>query len=100
VPALAGLNFLTQLMLPIYNINQVSYRQAVIPAELQGRMNATVRTFIWGTLPLGALIGGILGTQIGLVPTIYVGGTISALAVLWILAGPIKIRQAPHPERT
>jgi MFS family permease len=98
LPGLAALNFVTQAMNPIYNINQVSYRQAVIPVALQGRMNATVRTLIWGTIPLGALIGGVLGRAIGLVPTIYVSATVGVLAVLWILAGPVRIRNQATPE--
>jgi predicted MFS family arabinose efflux permease len=98
LPGLAALNFVTQAMNPIYNINQVSYRQAVIPVALQGRMNATVRTLIWGTIPLGALIGGVLGRAIGLVPTIYASATVGTLAVLWILAGPVRVRNQPTPE--
>lgn len=96
VPGLAALSFITQAMYPIYNINQVSYRQAVIPVALQGRMNATVRTLIWGTIPLGALIGGLLGNVIGLVPTIYAGAGLGILGVIWILAGPIQVHGPPE----
>jgi hypothetical protein len=39
----------------IYNVNQVSYRQALVDVRKQGRLNATVRTFVWGTLPLERL---------------------------------------------
>jgi hypothetical protein len=83
---------------PLYNINQGSYRQAAIPLSLQGRLNATVRTFIFGTMPVGAFIGGVLGAFIGLVPTIYVGGAVSMLAVVWILAGPFRIQGQPAIE--
>ena len=38
----------------IYNINQVSFRQAITPAPMQGRMNATMRFIVWGTIPIGA----------------------------------------------
>jgi predicted MFS family arabinose efflux permease len=100
IPALAALSFVSQAMTPIYNISQVSYRQAVVPVALQGRLNATVRTIIWGTLPIGAFIGGVLGAQIGLVPTIYIGGAIGTLAVLWILAGPVRIRSVSNPDPT
>lgn len=41
----------------IYNISQVSLRQAITPHRLQGRMNATMRFLVWGTMPLGALAG-------------------------------------------
>ena len=45
-----------------YNIVQVSYRQAICPARLQGRMNSAMRFIVWGTIPLGTLAGGALGT--------------------------------------
>ena len=39
----------------IYNISQVSYRQAITPNRMLGRMNATMRFMVWGTMPLGSL---------------------------------------------
>ena len=41
----------------IYNISQVSYRQAITPNRMLGRMNATMRFMVWGTMPLGSLTG-------------------------------------------
>jgi MFS family permease len=42
----------------VYNVAQVSFRQALCPPRLLGRMNATLRFLVWGTLPLGAVVGG------------------------------------------
>ncbi|MBC5800581.1 MAG: MFS transporter [Candidatus Eremiobacteraeota bacterium] len=64
--ALLGLPYVVLLLssavvavsVPIYNVNQISYRQALVDVRMQGRMNATMRTFVWGTLPVGALAGG------------------------------------------
>jgi len=78
------------MMVPIYNINQISYRQALVDVRLQGRMNATMRTFVWGTLPLGALLGGYAGTAIGVVPTIAIGAIVATLSALWLL--PLRER--------
>ena len=39
-------NGLVAICVTIYNVNQVSYRQALVDARLQGRMNATVRSFV------------------------------------------------------
>ncbi len=84
--------------LPIYNINQVSLRQAITPDRLQGRMNATMRTIVWGTIPLGSFMGGIVGAQIGVVQTIVIGGVVTALSVLWIVFGPvISLEKSPDP---
>ena len=80
-----------------YNITQVSLRQAITPDRVQGRMNATMRTIVWGTIPIGSVLGGILGTTIGVVPTIVLGGFITMLAAGWILAGPVRIRVQPAP---
>jgi len=46
----------------VYNINQVSYRQAISPTAIQGRMNATMRFLVWGTIPIGAILGGLVAT--------------------------------------
>jgi MFS family permease len=55
----------------VYNVAQVSYRQAVTPPELMGRMNAAVRWIVWGTMPVGGVLGGALGTLIGVRPTLW-----------------------------
>ncbi|WJY48683.1 MFS transporter [Streptomyces chengbuensis] len=49
----------------VYNVAQVSFRQALCPPRLLGRMNATLRFLMWGTLPLGALLGGALAESFG-----------------------------------
>lgn len=49
----------------VYNVAQVSFRQALCPPRLLGRMNATLRFLMWGTLPLGALAGGALAEAFG-----------------------------------
>jgi len=96
---LASVGFFSSVLLPMYNITQVSLRQAITPNNLQGRMNATMRTIVWGTIPVGSIVGGILGESIGVVPTIYLGAFISGISVLWILLGPvIKIRKQPQPS--
>lgn len=96
---LATIAFLTGTMLPVYNINQVSLRQAITPNRLQGRMNATMRTIVWGTIPIGAIVGGALGEIIGVVNTLYLGALVAGLATLWIISGPvIRIKTQPEPS--
>jgi hypothetical protein len=79
------------ISIPIYNVNQVSYRQALVDIRLQGRMNATIRTFVWGTLPFGSMIGGWLGSVVGVPATIACGAIVSFAAALWIL--PLRERE-------
>lgn len=97
IPLLFASQFIGSFVNPVYNINQVSLRQAITPDRVQGRMNATVRTIIWGTIPIGAFIGGIIGTAFGLLTALYVGIAISALSGLWILSGPIRLKVQPEP---
>lgn len=85
----------------VYNINQISLRQAVTPQRLQGRMNATMRFLIWGTLPLGTLLGGALGDAIGLRPTLVIAGIGSVLACLPLVLSPIRtLREIPALDET
>lgn len=74
----------------LYNINQVSLRQTITPDHLLGRMNASMRFIVWGTIPLGSLIGGFLGEAIGLRPTLVVGAIGGLLSVLWVLLSPVR----------
>ncbi|HEY2598697.1 MAG TPA: MFS transporter [Candidatus Dormibacteraeota bacterium] len=96
IPLLFASMFVTSFVIPVYNINQVSLRQAIVPDRLQGRMNATVRTIIWGTNPIGAFVGGIIGSTYGIVPALWVGIAVSLLAGFWILLGPIRLRVQPQ----
>ena len=90
--------FVSSIGNPIYNINQVSLRQIMTPNRLQGRMNATMRTIIWGTIPVGSFLGGIFSTSWGVIPTLVIGSEISGASFLWIALGPIfKLRKQPEP---
>ena len=81
----------------VYNTAQLSYRQSICPTQLLGRMNASVRWIVWGTMPLGALLGGLLGTTVGLRGTIWVGVLGSWIAGLWVLFSPLrKLRDVPE----
>jgi MFS family permease len=81
-----------------YNIVQVSYRQAICPPRLQGRMNSVMRFIVWGTIPLGSLTGGALATRIGLRETFAVGAIGGGVSFLWILLSPQRrLRAMPEP---
>jgi MFS family permease len=83
----------------IYNVNQVSLRQAITPDRMLGRMNATMRFIVWGTIPIGALAGGTLGELIGLQSTIWVGAIGSFIGFLPVLLSPVRaLREMPAPQ--
>jgi MFS family permease len=103
-PILVGLvalvGFLGGLASVVYNVAQVSFRQAITPTRLQGRMNATMRWIVWGTMPIGGIIGGLMGTFIGVRETILLGGIGGSLVFLPVLFSPVRrIRTMPEPLR-
>ena len=80
----------------VYNITQVSFRQGLTPEHLLGRMNATMRFFVWGTIPLGAFVGGVLGTAIGVRATLLVAAIGGMGAVLPVFFSPLRrMRELP-----
>jgi MFS family permease len=90
---LAGLFMLN----PIYNVTQFSYRLALIPDHLQGRVNSSFRLLAYGFQPIGAALSGILLDHIGVVPTVLVFATwFVVLAVLTTLNS--YVRNAPRIE--
>jgi MFS family permease len=83
----------------VYNIQQVSLRQRITPMRIQGRMNATMRFLVWGTIPLGSLTGGALAARFGLRTAILAGSFGSFVSVLPILLSPIRgLRDFPESE--
>ncbi|HEX6526007.1 MAG TPA: MFS transporter [Streptosporangiaceae bacterium] len=74
----------------VYNVAQVSYRQAVCPPRLLGRMNAATRWIVWGTIPLGAAIGGALGAALGIRAAIWIAFAGSWAAGWWVYFSPLR----------
>jgi MFS family permease len=70
-----------------WNVLTMSLRQALIPAELFGRVQGGYRTLVWGGIPLGALLGGVLADATS-VPAVFVvagAGLLVLAGVLWRL---------------
>jgi MFS family permease len=85
----------------VYNITQVSFRQGLCPPNLLGRMNATMRFLVWGTMPLGAVIGGSLGSSIGVRNALLVAAIGGCLPVLPVFFSPLRtVRELPRYEAT
>ena len=97
VPTLVAGSFGLFFTVVVYNITQVSFRQRLCPRPLLGRMNASIRFVVWGTMPIGGFLGGVLGSWLGIVPTLWVAVGGGALAALPVLASPlIRMRDLPR----
>lgn len=81
-----------------YNITQVSLRQAITPERLQGRMNAAMRWVVWGTIPIGTLLGGALAQSVGLRPALWVCAIGGLPTFLFVSLRPVRsIVTMPEP---
>ena len=66
-----------------WNVVTVSLRQTIIPDHLLGRVNSVYRFLGWGSMPIGALVGGLLAGWFGLRAPLWVGGGVLLVASLW-----------------
>ena len=53
-------------------------------------MNATMRFLVWGTMPIGSMIGGILGSLIGVHETIWIGSILGLTTFLPVFFSPVR----------
>jgi MFS family permease len=98
LPFIVAASIALGFVVVVYNIIQVSYRQAICPERLQGRMNSVMRFLVWGTIPIGSLLGGALGTWVGLRETLVIGAVGGGASFLWILLSPQRnLREMPEP---
>ena len=96
IPYLIAAQLVIGFAIVAYNVMVVSYRQAICPERLQGRMNSVMRFIVWGTIPVGNLVGGALATWVGLRETILIGAVGGGLAFLWLLLSPMRhVREIP-----
>jgi len=82
----------------VYNITSISFQQEITPDRMLGRLNASRRFVVWGVIPLGSLVGGVLAATVGLRPTLFVGAIGIAFAALPVVFSPLRSlgpRQSP-----
>jgi MFS family permease len=85
----------------VYNITQVSARQALCPEHLLGRMNASIRFFVWGVMPISAISAGALATLFGVIPVMTVAAIGATFSVAFVLFSPLRgmkniVEEAKH----
>ena len=80
--------FFFGLGMSMWSISTLSLRQAIVPDQLQGRVNATVRFVAWGAYPLGSLAGGIIGDRYGMQIALFAGSVGLIIAALTLFFTP------------
>jgi MFS family permease len=84
----------------LYNITAISLMQTLTPERLLGRLNASRRFIVWGTIPLGGLVGGAIASWLGLTAALWTGAIGACLCFIPVATSPIRhIRKMPtEPE--
>lgn len=82
-----------------WNVLLMATYQTVIPNELYGRIHGTRRTLVWGTMPIGSLIGGFLASFSLRLP-MYIGGAIATILALFSVNFLLNIEKRSLSERT
>jgi MFS family permease len=110
VPLAAGPRWLIVLMLflaefwsgvgvMMVDISAGTIFAGLIPDRLRSRVSGAYSFVNYGVRPLGSVVGGALGSTIGLRPTLWIGATGALAGVLWLLPSPIPgLRDLPEPE--
>ncbi len=74
----AAVSVLIGFTISVWNILLMSLYQSIIPPELYGRIHGARRTIVWGLMPIGALLGGVIARG-GLRLPFLIGGSIATL---------------------
>ena len=89
---LAANELLGGVAVMVFDVNGLTLAQLATPAEMLGRMAATMGFVTQGAKPLGALLGGVLGELMGLHGALWVAGAGGTLTVLWTWFSPLRHR--------
>ncbi|WP_327111441.1 MFS transporter [Streptomyces sp. NBC_01341] len=87
--ALAASEFLSGVGVMLFDVNLNALQTTVIPDGLRSRTAGAFSTINYGIRPVGAVVGGVLATVIGLRATLFVAALGGVLSLLWLLPSPI-----------
>ena len=86
---LAG-RFVGAIATPIYNVDSLSLRQARVSEAIMGRVNGTFQFLEWGALPVGSLVGGVLGAALGPRAALEAAAVCGLVSAVWISTSPAR----------
>ncbi|MFG2720077.1 MFS transporter [Streptomyces sp. NPDC048416] len=96
--ALALSEFLAGIGVMLFDVNLNSLQSNVVPDGMRSRVAGAYSTINYGLRPVGAVVGGLLATLIGLRSTLLIAAVGGALSVLWLLPSPIPRIHSLTPD--
>ncbi len=91
--------FLSGFGVMLLDISSGAISTALVPDRLRARVSGAFMVVNYGVRPIGALLGGALGTWIGLQTTLWIGAVGALLGVLWLAPSPIaRMRDLPEVD--
>jgi MFS family permease len=91
--------FLSGLGVMVLDITAASIKAALVPDRLRARISGAYMVVNYGVRPIGSLVGGALGTWIGVRPTLWIASVGAIAGALWLLPSPIlRLRELPEVE--
>jgi predicted MFS family arabinose efflux permease len=83
----------------LLDISAGAVKAALVPDRLRARVSGAYMVVNYGVRPLGAFLGGVLGSAIGMRPTLWIA-TVGAIAgFLWLLPSPVPgLRELPEAD--
>jgi predicted MFS family arabinose efflux permease len=83
----------------VFNVNVISYRQAVTPDDMQGRVGATQRVICWAGLAVGSIVGGLAGDLFSARTALLIAAAMLFAGTIPLLWTPLrKIREIPDED--
>jgi predicted MFS family arabinose efflux permease len=99
LPLLFAAEFLSGFGVMVLDITGASIKTALVPDRLRARASGAYMVVNYGVRPLGALLGGALGTWIGLRPSLWIASVGAIAGVIWLLPSPLpKMRDLPEAD--
>ncbi|MFE5796704.1 MFS transporter [Streptomyces sp. NPDC056503] len=100
IAVLIGGSFISTCSTTIYNVHAVSSRQQLARRDMLGRVTASYRLLSHGTMPLGALLGGLCASALGPGPAIALSGTAIVVWIGTLFLTPFRDSQRRAEEKS
>lgn len=95
-PIVAGAMLaINSAMTMVWNVLTVSARQRIVPEDILGRVTTTYRMAAWGSLPVGALVGGVIAREVSVRAVIAVSGIALVALTALVIRLPAGALDAP-----